>query len=85
MSEDLMLYTLHRFAVYAAGKGIPFDKSALTKTLSLSGIKSFSALIDLDEHERDRLGVLVLKNLDVASANARLVRFPNSRLRQSER
>lgn len=85
MSEDLMLYTLHRFAVCAAGNRIPFDRLALTKVLSSSGIESFSALIDLDEQARNQLGTRVLKNLDVVVPDAHPVPSPGFPLRQSER
>lgn len=86
VAEDLVLYTLHRFAVYAAGKRIPFKKSALEKTLSASGIDSFGALIDLDESARNRIGTRVLENLDLVAPEPQPERSSSPcRSRQSER
>lgn len=86
VAEDLVLYTLHRFAVYAAGNRIPFNKSALKQTLFASGIDSFSALIDLDERARNRIGTRVLENLDLVAPEPQPARSSNPcRGRQSER
>ena len=62
--HDLLIYTLHRFAVTAAGQRLVFDKKALTDTLRDAGINSFRALIDLDDAGRKDIGLKVLENLN---------------------
>lgn len=85
MAEDILLYTLHRFAVYATGNRITFNKSALERTFSASGIDSFSALIDLDERARNRIGTRVPENLDLVAPAPQPERSSNPcKWRQSE-
>ena len=63
--HDLLIYTLHRFAVTAAGQRLVFDKKALTDTLHEAGIDSFRALIDLDDAGRKTIGLKVLGKLNL--------------------
>lgn len=63
--HDLLIYTLHRFAVTAAGQRLIFDKKALTDTLSEAKIDSFRALIDLDDAGRKEIGLKVFEKLNL--------------------
>lgn len=63
--RDLLIYTLHRFAVTAAGQRLVFDKKALTDTLEEATIDSFRALIDLDDAGRRQIGLKVLEKMNL--------------------
>lgn len=63
--RDLLIYTLHRFAVTAAGQRLIFDRKALTDTLDEAKIGSFRALIDLDDAGRKQIGLKVIEKLSM--------------------
>ena len=63
--HDLLIYTLHRFAVTAAGQRLVFDKRALTDILSEAMIETFRDLIDLDDAQRKELGQKVLEKMNL--------------------
>ena len=85
MDKDLILYTPHRFVVYAAGGRIPFDRHALEVTPRESGIDSFGMLVDLDEKGRNAVGQRLLRNLRCDAEAAGQSAIPPSRLRLSAR
>lgn len=61
--RDLLLYTLHRFAVAAAGQRLTFNTQVLNEALNEASIDSFRALIDLDEPKRRQIGLKVIEKL----------------------
>ncbi len=64
--RNLLIYTLHRYAVNAAGQRLVFDKKALSETLDEAKIDSFRALIDLDDAGRKQIGLKVLEKLSTS-------------------
>ena len=84
--RDLLIYTLHRFAVTAAGQRLVFDRKALTDTLDEEKIDSFRALIDLDDSGRRKIGLKVTEKMKLARSGWLSRKNPSiGRLRPSMR
>jgi hypothetical protein len=81
-----LIYTLHRFAVTAAGQRLVFDKKALADTLDEERIGSFRALIDLDDAARSRIGRKVMAKMKMTRSGWLARKNPSiGRLRPSMR
>jgi hypothetical protein len=61
--RDLLIDTLHRFAVTAAGQRLVFDNKALADTLDEAKIDCFRTLVDLDDAGRRRIGLKVMEKM----------------------
>jgi len=81
-----LIYTLHRFAVTAAGQRLAFNRKVLSETLEEAMIDSFRAIIDLDDGGRRQVGRKVLEKMKLANPGCYTrKRSSLSRLRPSMR